>query len=146
MNYGSVMQISSDNRGPCRDDCLSFIHLTGSFDGNTATGAFGCETALPRTPRGKNRSLQSFFRFAQHQIVTDEFKHWNEGWQEWIWLLLYPKQLSFSSAKGWQIRKGQIIDKPIILEAMIRLIEALCVWQYGRKGGVGHFCQTYLYC
>lgn len=89
--------------------------------------------ALPRTPRGKNRSLQSSFRFAQHQTVTDEFKHRNEGWPEWICLLLYPKQSLFSSAKGWQIRKGQRIDKPIILEAMIRLIEALCVWQYGRK-------------
>ncbi len=58
----------------------------------------------------------------------------------------FTQSNSFSSARGWQIRKGQIIDKPVILEAMIRLIEALCVWQYGRKGGVGHFCQTYLYC
>lgn len=131
--YGSVMQISSDNSGPCLDDCLSFIHLTGSFDGNTATGAFGCETALSQTPRGKNRSLHTSFRFAQNQTVTDEFKRRNEGWQEWICLLLHPKQSLFSSAKGWQIRKGQRIDKPIILEAMIRLIEALCVWQYGRK-------------
>ncbi len=95
---------------------------------------------------GRTDLCSPSFRFAQHQTVTDEFKHWNEGWQEWICLLLYPKQLSFSSVRGWQIRKGQIIDKPIILEAMIRLIEALCVWQYGRKGGVGHFCQTYLYC
>lgn len=110
VNYVSDMHISSGYQRPCHDDCLSFIHLTGSFDGNAATGAFGCETALSDPLGGRTdicRPPLGLHNTKQSRVISNTgMREDRRGFALCFTILILLRVWKASSGK-----------KPIVLEA-----------------------------